>query len=91
MEVNNLLANSQSVTHAQLTPPDKLLFPPAKLVGKSAEVIYEYLLKKSKKELKQMLSSESDDTQDGTGSSSDSKDGKPSSPSFTATKAPSPS
>lgn len=73
MEVNNLLANSQSVTHAQLTPPDKLLFPPAKLVGKSAEVIYEYLLKKTKKDLKQMLSSESDDKQDDTGSSSESE------------------
>ena len=47
MEVNYLLATSDS--HHQLTAPDGLCFPPPRMAGKSAEVIYEWLLRKAKK------------------------------------------
>lgn len=50
MEVNHLLASEAA--GKSIEPPEGLLFPPKKLEGKSAEVIYDYLLKQAKKEAK---------------------------------------
>ena len=64
-EVNNLLKQDG------LTPPANLLFPEGDEVGKNAEMIYELLLKKMKKQAK---NSNSEDKNDGSpnGSSGDS-------------------
>lgn len=64
-EVNNLLKQDG------LTPPANLLFPEGDEVGKNAEMIYELLLKKMKKQAKK---SNSEDKNDGSpnGSSGDS-------------------
>jgi predicted metal-dependent peptidase len=50
MEVNHLLASEAA--GKSIEPPEGLLFPPKNLEGKSAEVIYDYLLKQAKKEAK---------------------------------------
>ena len=50
MEVNHLLASEAA--GKSIEPPEGLLFPPKNLEGKSAEVIYDYLLKQMKKEAK---------------------------------------
>lgn len=50
MEVNHLL-KAESAGKA-LEPPEGLLFPPKEMEGKSAEVIYDWLLKQAKKEAK---------------------------------------
>ena len=50
MEVNYLLASEAA--GKSIAPPEGLLFPPKSLEGKSAEVIYEHLLKQMKKDAK---------------------------------------
>lgn len=50
MEVNHLLASEAA--GKSIEPPEGLLFPPKNLEGKSAEVIYDYLLRQMKKEAK---------------------------------------
>ena len=50
MEVNHLLASETA--GKSIEPPEGLLFPPKNLEGKSAEVIYDHLLKQAKKEAK---------------------------------------
>jgi predicted metal-dependent peptidase len=52
MEVNHLLASEAA--GKSIEPPEGLLFPPKNLEGKSAEVIYDYLLKQAKKEAKKV-------------------------------------
>lgn len=47
MEVNNLLV--EHTVNNQMKPPKKLCFPPPNLKGKSAEVIYDFLLKQAQK------------------------------------------
>ena len=49
MEVNYLLATEASNNRARITAPDSVLFPPKNLEGKSAEVIYDYLIKEQQK------------------------------------------
>ena len=46
MEINNILATSGGRT---LIPPKHLMFPPAKMKGKSAETLYDWLLKQQEK------------------------------------------
>lgn len=46
MEVNYMLTTND--THKQLSAPKGLCFPPPRMAGKSAEVIYEWLLRKAK-------------------------------------------
>ena len=50
MEVNYLLASEAA--GKSIEPPEGLLFPPKNLGGKSAEVLYDYLLRQMKKEAK---------------------------------------
>jgi len=50
MEVNNLLV--ENAAGKDIAPPDEVLFPPDKLKGKSAEVIYDWLLKQAQKKQK---------------------------------------
>lgn len=50
MEVNNLLI--EHIEKKGITPPKKVLFPPDNLKGKSAEEIYEYLIKQKNKKSK---------------------------------------
>lgn len=65
MEVNHLLSTTESVNKAKLIAPQDVLFPPTKLEGKSAEVIYDYLLKQLKnKAKKDKCSSDSSDSAD---------------------------
>ena len=68
MEVNHLLSHAESALHATLTAPGKLLFPPKGLEGKSAEVIYDWLLKKAKKQQKNGNQSFELDDEDGSSS-----------------------
>lgn len=62
MEVNQLLLDN--AVGKEIEPPKKLLFPPDKLKGKSAEVIYEYLLKQAKKDLKKDSTKQNNDLSD---------------------------
>lgn len=75
MEVNHMLSNAKSTTHAELTAPDKLLFPPKGLEGKSAEVLYDWLLKKAKKQ--QKVGKQNFELDDEDDSSSNSQSGSP--------------
>lgn len=50
MEVNQLLVDNAA--GKEIAPPESVLFPPDKLKGKSAEVIYDYLLKQAQKQQK---------------------------------------
>lgn len=64
MEVNYLL--SQQANKNDIVPPNNLLFPPDELAGKSAEVIYEWLLEqnnndKTNKQIKHNSSISSND------------------------------
>lgn len=63
MEVNYMLSTND--THGQLTAPHGLCFPPPRMAGKSAEVIYEWLLRKAKngKLAAADISSDSEDMQ----------------------------
>ena len=83
MEINNILVGD-GAENGGFTPPPDLLYPPPKLRGKSAETIYEWLLKQQQKNnLNNALSGipkpssgrsrygDSDDSDD-----SDSNDGK---------------
>ena len=47
MEINNILSDSNQ--RGAYAPPKNLMFPPAKLKGKSAETIYDWLLKQQEK------------------------------------------
>ena len=49
MEVNSLLIDAKNDDGETLTPPKHLCFPPKQMKGKSAEMIYEWLLKQAKK------------------------------------------
>ena len=74
MEVNHLLSTATSSNKITFKPPERLLFPPKSLEGKSAEVIYEYLLKKAKQQLKKMKGNKADDTSAGNSSNSSDQD-----------------
>ena len=54
MEVNQLLVDNAN--GKIIAPPKNVLFPPSKLKGKSAEVIYDWLLKQANKQQKQQNS-----------------------------------
>ena len=49
MEINNILVNDSSGSSILIEPPKDLLYPPKHLRGKSAETIYEWLLKQQQK------------------------------------------
>lgn len=69
MEVNYMLVQQEKLVDAEskppkIVPPANLLFPPKELEGKSAETIYEWLLK-NRDNLKQILGDSSDSSGSG--------------------------
>jgi len=69
MEVNQLLVDNAA--GKDIEPPKELLFPPDKLKGKSAEVIYDYLLKQAQKQQKKQQQ-QAKSSQSGKGSQTNS-------------------
>lgn len=79
MEVNYMLVQQEKQVGIaskppKIVPPSDLYFPPKELEGKSAETIYEWLLK-NKDKLQQMLSSDNDSGQFGGSGSKKSNKG----------------
>ena len=80
MEINNILVGD-SAENGGFAPPPNLMYPPPKLRGKSAETIYEWLLKQQQKNnLNNALSGIPKPSSSGSGyedsDNSDSNDGK---------------
>ena len=80
MEINNILVGD-SAENGGFAPPPDLMYPPPKLRGKSAEMIYEWLLKQQQKNnLNNALSGIPKPSSGGSGyedsDNSDSNDGK---------------
>ena len=69
MEVNQLLLDEAK--GKDIEPPEGLYFPPDKLKGKSAEVIYEALLKDLKKQAKNQKQNQSGSGKSGSGDNND--------------------
>ena len=72
MEVNQLLVdNAESKL---ISPPEQVLFPPAKLKGKSAEVIYDWLLKQANKQQNGQSGSQKGNSQKSSSGEADNND-----------------